>query len=71
MDILREGDGQCRLNCGRSTALWDALPQWEASFGKGLGARSCKLFPRFYSKQMGGWERGEGHGPRKASAAPL
>eukprot|EP00966_Prymnesium_polylepis_P003708 84724-Prymnesium_polylepis.1 len=65
VDQVAEGDGQCRLNCGRQTALWDARPQWERSCAGGEPGRSCKLFPRFYSKESGGWEQGEGHGPRK------
>ena len=65
--VVGRGDSRLKLSVGRETALWDALPQFEAS-GHGAddsNGGSVKLFPRFYSVSGGGWEGGEGHGPRK------
>ena len=66
-DAAVVGDGKLAVRCLRGSALWEALPQWEAS---AFGAReffaggSAKLFPRF-GNAADGYEQGEGHGPRK------
>jgi len=68
-DAAVRGDAQLRLGCARSSALEDAMPQWEKSPmstpPKPGGAVSAKLFPRFRNEGAAGWEQGEGHGPRK------
>jgi hypothetical protein len=59
-----QGDAMLKLKVERPSALWDAAPQWLASAFAEKQAAS-KLFPKFRSAQDGGWEAGEGHGPRK------
>ena len=76
--MVSRGDARLKMTVSRSSALWDALPLWEASpFATASTSgheededgddepHSVKLFPRFHG------EAGEGHGPRKELFALL
>jgi hypothetical protein len=78
-DVCAVSDLKLRMECARSSALWETRAQWEASAERvgpaagsprGHGFGSVKLFPQFVSPE-GGVERGEGHGPRKELFALL
>ena len=66
LEAVQLGDSRLKLAVHRPQAFKDGLTAFEGSAQKANGSvGSVKLFPRFHSEAGGGWEEGEGHGPRK------
>jgi uncharacterized membrane protein YgcG len=66
LEAVQLGDSRLKLPVHRPQAFKDGLTAFEGSAQKANGSvGSVKLFPRFHSEAGGGWEEGEGHGPRK------
>ena len=66
LEAVQLGDSRLKLPVHRLQAFEDGLTAFEGSAQKANGSvGSVKLFPRFHSEAGGGWEEGEGHGPRK------